>query len=108
MADLEIQLNGKTVTLKWKLPVHKKITAEFGGMLPAYRGIQEFDLDTYSKLIAIATERVLPDALDEVQEDVFVTGMEALKDDLAKYLHRQVSGGKDPEPLGDDLSNIAA
>lgn len=107
MADLDIQLNGKTTTLKWKLPVQKKISTEFGGMFPAHRGVVEYDLDAYAKIIAIGSERVLPDAFDEVQADVFATGMEALQPQLLKYLNRLVSGGKDPAPA-DDLSNIAA
>lgn len=103
MADLDINLNGKTATLKWKLSVHKKISAEFGGMFPAHRAVTDFDIEAYAKIIAIATERVLPDALDEVQEDVFAAGMEALQPDLLKYLNRLVTGGKDPAPV-DDLA----
>jgi len=103
MADLDIELNGKTATLKWKLPVQKKISAEFGGMFPAHRAIMEYDLDAYAKIIAIATERMLPDVLDEVQADVFAQGMEALQPDLLKYLNRLVTGGKDPAPA-DELA----
>ncbi|WP_441229450.1 hypothetical protein AB7828_03845 [Tardiphaga sp. 215_C5_N2_1] len=98
MADLDIKLNDKTVTLKWKLSVQKKISTEFGGLLPAHRAIMEFDLDAFAKIVAIGTEKVLPDSLDEVCGDVFATGMETLQPDLLKFLNRLVSGGKDPEP----------
>lgn len=99
MADLDIELNGKTATLKWKLPVAQKIGEAFGGMIPAHRAVNEFDLAGYTKIVAIATERVLPDTFDELQAEVFATGMESLHDPLLKFLNRLVSGGKDPAPI---------
>ncbi|MGM4987521.1 hypothetical protein [Tardiphaga sp. 841_E9_N1_2] len=97
MADLDITLNGKPATLKWKLPVSKNIAKEFGGFLPAHRAITEFDLDAFVKVVAIGTERVMPDAAEEIEADVFATGMETLQPDLLRFLNRLVSGGKDPE-----------
>jgi hypothetical protein len=99
MADLIIDLNGKPATLKWKLSVMKNVGKEFGGFLPAHRAVAEFDAEAYVKLIAIGTERVLPDAAEELEADVFETGMESLQPSLFKFLNRLVSGGKDPDPV---------
>jgi hypothetical protein len=97
-ADLNIELNGKSASLKWKLSVSKAVSKEFGGFVPAHSAITNFDADSYVKLIAIGTERVLPDAFEEIEADVFATGMSALQPDLLKFLHRLVSGGEDPVP----------
>lgn len=105
--DLDISLNGRTATLKWKLPTMLKVSEAFGGMIPAHRAVMEFDIGAYAKIVAIGTERVLPDAFDEVQGEVFAEGMESLQAPLIRYLNRLVSGGKDPAPA-EDLATMDA
>lgn len=103
--DLEIELNGKPAVLKHKLSVLLKIGKEFGGPVSAHRAVMNFDLEAFTKIVAIGTERALPDAFDEVQAEVFGEGMESLQPQLIKFLNRLVSGGKDPTPT-ENLANL--
>lgn len=91
--EVDITLDGKTVTLRPTLDASMQISARFEGCLQAFMGIQKFDINAYIGVIAAATGKDVKD----VRHVVFETGMDSLNVPLLKYLRMLSNGGRDPD-----------
>ncbi len=90
MADVKIDLNGKSIVLVPSLRAARSIDA-LGGVQEAVRQIGGMSLNAYVTIIAGATNSQLSD----IEEDVFRTGMARLAEPLSRFLSLIANGGKE-------------
>lgn len=95
MSEVEIQLCGKTETLRTTLRAARSINA-MGGFAEVFRRLGNFDLDAYTRVIAAGLNR----KPDDVEELVYENGMTDLVEPLSEFLNLLVTGGK-PSKGGD-------
>lgn len=90
--EVDITLDGKTVTLRPTLEASMQISARFGGCLEAYHGLGKFDITTYIGVVAAALKK----DPGEVQNMVFDAGMDSLNKPLQRFVSRLSNGGREP------------
>lgn len=89
MSEVEITLNGKTEVLKPTLDVAKKLAA-MGGLIPVLRKLDDYDINTYSAIVAAALGKTVKD----VENSVFSAGMATLNAPLGNFVGMHFTGGK--------------
>lgn len=95
MSDVEIELDGKTVTLKPKLQAAKLVCrAGGGGFQPVVNRLQVGDIDIYSLVVAAGLNKPVKD----VEEAVFRTGLTALAPHLIEFVNLLANGGRPYRP----------
>lgn len=92
MFSVEIQLNGKSETLKTSLRAARVINGMLGSYIDALERLRKFDLSAYVAIIAAALDKKPGD----VEEAVFSTGLSDLIGPLSRYVDSLASGGRDP------------
>lgn len=90
--EVTITLNGREETLKSTLRAARDVNAACGGFMEAYRKLMAFDLEAYVAIVAAG----LGKKRQEVEDDVFKTGLAPLSEPLAEFVGYLSNGGRDP------------
>jgi len=93
--NVEITLDGDTVTLRPTLKAAQSISRQAGGIMGAVEAVSKFDLDAITSIIALGLDR----PVKEVAEAVWRTGCSDLAPAVIKFLGILANGGR---PLDDD------
>ena len=96
VGEVDIELDGKTVTLKSTLAAAKRVNAA-GGLRYIAERLDAYDLDAYVAVVAAGADRRNAD----VENVVFSAGMARLQVPLGVYISFLASGGKPIEPPKD-------
>lgn len=96
--EVQIELDGETVTLKPTLRAAQMVNASLNGFRGAFESIARFDLDAFALVVAAGLGKTTQAELDEVAEKVFRTGLVSLSDPLTKYAAMLSNGGRPPAP----------
>jgi hypothetical protein len=91
--EVPIKLNGAQVVLRSSLEAAKAVNFAFGGFSPAFRQIVENDLRAFAIIIAAGIGGKTP---EDVENDVYKTGLASLAKPVAKFLGYLSNGGRDP------------
>lgn len=97
MGEVEIELNGKTETLKSSLRAGLAV-ADMGGAGPVWQRLANMELRTYIALVAVGLNRTPA----SVEESVYKTGMSKLSEPLSLWVGYVSNGGRPAEPAKDD------
>lgn len=97
VGEVEIQLDGKTETLKSSLRAGLAI-ADMGGASPVWQRLSSLDLRTYIAVVAIGLNR----PQQAVEEAVYNTGMIKLSEPLSLYVGYVSNGGKPADTPKED------
>ncbi len=100
--EVELDLNGKTETLRCTLRAGKLINAG-GGFAEVLRKLAGFDLDAYVYVVAAGLGRKPAD----VEEAVYSTGLVNLTEKLSEYVTLLANGGKPLASSGDGKTGEA-
>jgi hypothetical protein len=87
---IEIEIDGKTEILKRHFEASKKISAYFGGMLPALNALAQFNVAAYSTVIAAGLNK----KADDVERELFQTDLLTLTGPLSDYIALLMGGEK--------------
>ncbi len=96
IGEVEITLNGKTVTLRSSLKAAKMVNAG-GGFQDVLRKLAAFDQDYYVVVVAAGLGKNPRD----VEDDVYLTGLPSLTEILSTYVGYLANGGKPLTSGGD-------
>ena len=91
--DVEINLDGKSETLRCTLAAAKRVNA-MGGFQNAVNRVNTADLDYYIQIVAAGVNKKPAD----VEQAVFRTGLPALSGSLVKFINLLANGGKPFRP----------
>jgi len=94
--DVQIVLDGETVTLRPSLKAALTISREAGGIMGAFRGLSDLNLDTVTGIIAVG----LGKKPAEIEEAVWRTGIASLVPGCTKFVSIIANGGR-PADEGD-------
>lgn len=92
MFTVDIELNGKTETLKTSLRAARAVSGVFGNYLDALDQLAKFNPGAYTVVIAAGLEKKPA----EVEEAVFTNGLPNLSEPLALFVNSLAHGGRDP------------
>jgi hypothetical protein len=98
--DVDIVLDGETVTLRPSLKAAQAISRGSGGIRGALRGVTELDLDMITSIIAVG----LGKKPVEVEDAVYRTGLPELVDGVTTYVAIIANGGR-PAKGGEEKGN---
>lgn len=90
--EVTITLSGREETLKSTLRAARDVNAACGGFIEAYRKLMAFDFEAYVAIVASG----LGKKRQEVEDDVFKTGLASLSEPLAEFVGYLSNGGRDP------------
>lgn len=96
VGEVDIELDGKTVTLKSTLAAAKRVNAA-GGLRYIAERLDAYDFDAYVTVIAAGADK----RNAEVEQAVFSAGMARLQVPLGVYIAFLASGGKPIDPPKD-------
>jgi hypothetical protein len=88
----------KKVTLNVDMKTASKVSTLFGGLVPAFTKIQNYDPTAYTQIILIGTGKTAVEIDKEFagfEADVFEIGLPALREPLEKYLNLLSNGGRE-------------
>lgn len=88
--NVEIELDGETVTLKPTLRAAQTISRQAGGIMAAVERIGKFDLDVLTQVVALGLGREPKDVADAVWR----TGMADLSAPVINFLSVLANGGR--------------
>lgn len=92
MTDVEIMLRGKPVALAPTLTAAKRVNAISSGFSGVLVQLASFNLEAYVGIVAAGLNK----KANEVEEDVFATGLPNLTEKLTEFVILLSNGG---EPL---------
>lgn len=93
MFTVDIELNGKTETLKTSLRAARTINGACGDFMNALDGLNKFNMTAYTIIIAAGLDKKPSD----VEEAVFSTGLVELTGPLSRFVNALAHGGRDPD-----------
>jgi hypothetical protein len=88
--DVQIVLDGETVTLRPSLKAALTISREAGGIMGAFRGLSDLNLDTVIGIIAVGLGKKPAD----IEEAVWRTGVGSLVPGVTQFVSIIANGGK--------------
>lgn len=89
--DTEIELNGRTVTLKCTPRALRELDSMAGSFNDVLNGLVTFRFSTYCAVVGAG----LGKRASLVEDDVFATGLDGLCGPLTEYVGRLMRGGRD-------------
>lgn len=89
--DTDIELNGKTVTLKCTPRALRELDGMAGSFNDILNGLVTYRFSTYCAVVAAG----LGKRPSLVEDDVFATGLDGLVAPLTEYVGRLMRGGRD-------------
>lgn len=89
MSDIEIEVNGRGLTLR-PTAAAVKVACSYGGLRGAFDRLQALDFDAYVQIIAAASGKKPRDIEDDVLKSPWIEFVEPLSD----LLSRLGNGGK--------------
>jgi hypothetical protein len=105
--DVEIELDGETVTLQCTLGAAMALTRAPGGIYgtgSVAERLLRCDIDTMCMVIR-AGLGLGPSAVKDLPEKVFRTGLITMRGSLAIYIGRVANGGRPPEEETENPAN---
>lgn len=90
VGEVDIELGGKTETLKATLKAAKLVSGSAGGFQNVLRQLALFDHDAYVSVVAAGLGKKPAD----VENSVFAAGLPSLTDALSDYVMLLTNGGK--------------
>lgn len=91
--NVDIELDGETVTLRPTLKAAQTISRQAGGIVKAIEAIGKFDLDAMVGVIQLGLNLSNKDAAN-LAEKVWATGMAELSGPVINYLSILANGGR--------------
>jgi hypothetical protein len=88
--DVDIELDGETVTLRPSLRAAQAISRQNGGIRGALRGVTDLDFDIITSIIAVGLGRKPA----EVEDAVYRTGLPELVEGVTTFVAVIANGGK--------------
>ena len=98
--DVDIVLEGETFTLRPSLKAAQAISRQAGGIMAAFKGLSDLDLDMATGIIAVG----LGKKPTEVEETVWRTGIASLIPGLTSFLSNIANGGR-PSDGGEEAAD---
>lgn len=92
--DTEIELNGRTVTLKCTPRAMRMLDQTVGSFAAVNDGLMAYRFGAYCSVVAAGLGKTPA----QVEEDVYATGMLDLVGPLMVYVNRLMRGGREKEP----------
>jgi len=100
--DVDIVLDGETVTLKPSLKAAQAISRQAGGIMGALKGLSELDFDIVTGIIAVGLGR----QADDVAGAVWRTGIANLVPGASEFVTVVANGGRRrPKDGGSEAEN---
>lgn len=96
--DVELELNGETVSLACTLGAAKQINARFGSFADAARRVALFDFSAYVLIVAAGLNK----KEKEVEADVFAAGIKRITKPVNDYIISLSNGGQPDDAKGGD------
>lgn len=93
IGNVEIDLDGETVTLRPTLQAAQAISRLSGGISGAVRAVGQFDIDTIASVVSLGLGVSGKDAKD-IPDRVFNTGLADLIGPVSTYLTILANGGR--------------
>lgn len=88
--DVQIVLDGETVTLRPTLKAALTISREAGGIMGAFRGLSELNFDVVNGIVAVGLGKKPAD----VEDAVWRTGIASLVPGCTKFVSIIANGGR--------------
>lgn len=101
VGNVDIELDGETVTLKPTLQAAQAISRQRGGIMAAIRAVGEFDFDMIVAVITLGLGVTGKEAKD-IPDQVYRTGLPDLAAPLIRFLSIIANGGKPLDNGGSD------
>lgn len=92
--DTDIELNGRTVTLKCTPRALRELDNSAGSFAEILNGLVQYRFSTYCAVVGAG----LGKRPSLVEDDVFATGLDGLVAPLTEYVGRLMRGGRDAVP----------
>lgn len=85
-------------TLRCTVGAFKAVSNFFGGLLPAYRRVNDWDAGAYTFIAAAALNKTEKDDITKLEQQIFEIGFGEMQAPFLEYLERLGNGGRKPEP----------
>lgn len=95
--NVDIILDGETVTLRPTLRAAQTISKQAGGIMAAVQAVGRFDLEVMTSVIALGLNVTTPREINDLAERVWSTGMADLVEPVTRYLSVLANGGRPVE-----------
>lgn len=99
--NVDITLDGETVTLRPTLRAAQTISKQSGGIMSAVQAVGRFDLEVMTSVIALGLNVTTPREISDLAEKVWSTGMADLVEPVTRYLTILANGGRPVESGGE-------
>ena len=99
--DVEMELDGETVTLRPTLKAARAISSQAGGISGAVEAVGKLDLDAVIGIVTLGLGLTGQEAR-EIPEKVWRTGLTELVDPVLQYLMILANGGRPIEDGGEE------
>jgi hypothetical protein len=84
---VDVNIGAETYILTFNLKAVKRIERVFGGILPAMQEVQKFNLGAVVQVVAAGAGLALkPKEVEELEEQIYDTGMISITPSLVEYL----------------------
>src|SRR5688572_6011433 len=101
--NVDLVLDGETVTLKPNLRAAQVLSKQSGGILAALQAVARFDIEVISSTIALGLGKTSPKEITEIGEKVYETGLVDLVEPVSRFLSNLANGGR-PQAATEDGS----
>ena len=91
LTSLDVPYAHDKIALLVDLERMKRISAAFGGLVPAYQKIESMDSNAFCTIVAIGAEKNTAD----VEATIYEQGLPSLQEPLKRYLNLLCGGGKE-------------
>lgn len=92
--NVDIVLDGETVTLRPTLRAAQTISKQSGGIIAAVQAVGRFDLEVITSVVALGLNKTTPRDVQDLAEKVYATGISDLVEPVTTYLANLANGGR--------------
>jgi hypothetical protein len=103
--NVDIMLDGQTVTLRPTLRAAQTISKQSGGILSALQAVGKFDLEVMTSIIALGLNVTTPREINDLAEKVWSTGMADLVEPVTRFLTILANGGRPTDQGGEEAKD---
>jgi hypothetical protein len=98
--NVELTLDGQTVTLRPTLRAAQTLSKQSGGLMSAVQAVARLELEVITSVIAMGLNITTPREINDLAEKVWSTGVVDLVEPVTKYLTILANGGRSVEAIG--------
>lgn len=102
LGEVEITLNGRREVLRCSLRAARTVSLANGGFTGAFEGLARFNFSAYTALIAAGLNKQSAKEVEELQADLYATGLQSLDPPLTRFVTMLMNGGREPETAPDE------